>query len=569
MSRFSGFDDAYNIIEGLRHGGAAQNIRRSLTDFGSGWNALRGLTRASETFAEMTASKGFKQALSSAKEVRSLGKGHSGEAKEMVSTFRGQELRFARKTGEIGQYEVAAMRKAQETVAPDVYAAGKGRLDMELFSGQTLQAVDPSQLEGIQGRVGKAFSKVHAAGFEHADPHLGNIMLTREGNIGIIDYGSAKRLAGPRAAISAQEDIDFASKLMKARIEGTSQLAAVDPFASAWSASPGFSGFDDSYNIIEGLPHGGMGQDMRRQLTEFGSGWRGLFAAGAAATTGYFMYAGATRVKKHELLGMSYLGKTEEELYEMLTTPQSANPMWGDLLEEREPETAATVGTSFHEYAEAMKMAKGKDVKQIEKYIYSEKHGLAGYADVIYEDDTVSDIKSVGAKVFAQVKARGAPLQKSFDQVNTYAILNGSRMGKIEYHLRSDPSQKVVYEWEANEENFKQNMAKVNRVRQRINLEVVTGKLDPERLPTKLGISAQRVNDLFTTNKYSFDVEGVKEALGSFINKREQLYHDKEVSTFNQLQNVNISNMMDGNRTEYMFQAAKNGGRRHQSMGYS
>lgn len=35
--RFSGKDDAYNTIEGLRHGGWAQETRRSLTDFGSGF----------------------------------------------------------------------------------------------------------------------------------------------------------------------------------------------------------------------------------------------------------------------------------------------------------------------------------------------------------------------------------------------------------------------------------------------------------------------------------------------------------------------------------------------------
>lgn len=298
-------------------------------------------------------------------------------------------------------------------------------------------------------------------------------------------------------------------------------------------------------------------------------GWRKVMAAGGVAATSYFVYAGATRVHKHELLGMSYLGKSEEELYEMLTRPQDRTT-WRDLLEEKDRgETAATVGTAFHEYAEAMKMAKDEDVKQIEKYMYSKKYGLAGYADIIYEDDTVSDIKSVGAKVFAQVKARGAPLQKSFDQVNTYAILNESRKGRIEYHLRSDPSQKMVYEWEANEEAFKQTMAKVNRVRQRISTEIASGQLDIEKLPTKLGISAQRINDLFVTDKYSFNVEGVKSALLNFTTKREQHYRDKEVSTFNLLQNVNISSMMEGNKTEYMFQAAKDGGRRHANMGYS
>lgn len=46
-------------------------------------------------------------------------------------------------------------------------------------------------------------------------------------------------------------------------------------------------------------------------------------------------------------------------------------------------------------------------------------------------------------------------------------------------------------------------------------------------------------------------------------------YVDQKVSTFNKRQNVNIANMMDGNKTEYMFKAAKNGARRHKNMGYN
>ena len=34
-----------------------------------------------------------------------------------------------------------------------------------------------------------------------------------------------------------------------------------------------FSGKDDDYNTIEGLRHGGMAEQMRKQLTDFGSGW--------------------------------------------------------------------------------------------------------------------------------------------------------------------------------------------------------------------------------------------------------------------------------------------------------
>jgi endonuclease YncB( thermonuclease family) len=41
------------------------------------------------------------------------------------------------------------------------------------------------------------------------------------------------------------------------------------------AAALAFSGKDDNYNSIEGLPHGGFAQSGRLQLTEFGSGWRG------------------------------------------------------------------------------------------------------------------------------------------------------------------------------------------------------------------------------------------------------------------------------------------------------
>lgn len=37
-----------------------------------------------------------------------------------------------------------------------------------------------------------------------------------------------------------------------------------------------FSGKDDAYNILEGLPHGGMASQLRKQNTDFGSGYQGL-----------------------------------------------------------------------------------------------------------------------------------------------------------------------------------------------------------------------------------------------------------------------------------------------------
>ena len=568
---FSGKDDFYNTIEGLLHGGAAQTMRKSMTDFGSGWNALRGLARAGETFAEMTASKGFQQSIKEAKQIGSLGKGQFGEALEMRGKFRGQEFGFARKIGDIGEHEVAALKATQETVGPSVYASRPGAVDMEMFTGTTLAKIDPAKLEGAQGQVKKAFSAMHSAGFEHADPHLGNIMLTGEGKVGLVDFGKSRRLAGTRAFEAAAGDIDIASKLMKARISGTSQLAAIDPFAAAWDNN--IAGFDDAYNTIEGLAHGGSAQEMRKKLTEFGSGWRGLFTAGVLTPmVGYGIFEAATAVPKHQLLGMSYIAESEEELYERLTRPQGGgffSRISRDLIDEEEEfETAATVGTAFHEYIETLQMARG-DVAEIEKYIYSKKHGLAGYADLIYHDGTVSDAKSVGSKVFEQVKDRGAPLQKHFEQVNTYAILNESRKGRIDYYLRDDPSQKMTYEWEASQEAFDNTMAKVDRVRSRISADIASGKIDPDTLGVKRGITAQRISDVFVGHKYSFDAGGVSEALQNFVIKREQYHKDRSNSTLQNIERFNTIDRMSGNQSEQVFRAAHQGGRRHNNMGYS
>lgn len=42
------------------------------------------------------------------------------------------------------------------------------------------------------------------------------------------------------------------------------------------TAVDSISGRDDEYNIIEGLRHGGMAETTRKELTNFGSGWRGM-----------------------------------------------------------------------------------------------------------------------------------------------------------------------------------------------------------------------------------------------------------------------------------------------------
>jgi endonuclease YncB( thermonuclease family)/tRNA A-37 threonylcarbamoyl transferase component Bud32 len=56
---FSGRDDAYNIIEGLRHNGMATDARHSLTEFGSGYLAVAGAVGIATASAAILAVKKF------------------------------------------------------------------------------------------------------------------------------------------------------------------------------------------------------------------------------------------------------------------------------------------------------------------------------------------------------------------------------------------------------------------------------------------------------------------------------------------------------------------------------
>tara|TARA_Y100000310_G_scaffold343497_2_gene451433 strand:- start:179 stop:4609 length:4431 start_codon:yes stop_codon:yes gene_type:complete len=76
-----------------------------------------------------------------------------------------------------------------------------------------------------------------------------------------------------------------------------------------------FSGFDDDYNTIEGLSERGMASMLRKENTEFGSGWKGglgIVGMGAAAI-GTLRAFGAASGKQHQPEpdeGMGWLAKT-------------------------------------------------------------------------------------------------------------------------------------------------------------------------------------------------------------------------------------------------------------------
>lgn len=199
----SGFDDAWNTIEGLGHKGIAWKERQARTPFGSGWDALRNMTKVGEKFDDMLKGFEFAKSMKSAKIVSTLGSGQMGSAHHMRSTFRGKDFDFVRKIGGIGKEEAETMNKFSHDFAPTVYGegfspSGDRFLDMEMFHGKTMkQAANAGELQPSHlVQLSQQVKQMHLAGYAHADIHRSNVFITNEGRAALIDYGFSGPIGG-------------------------------------------------------------------------------------------------------------------------------------------------------------------------------------------------------------------------------------------------------------------------------------------------------------------------------------------------------------------------------------
>lgn len=345
----SGDDDDYNYIEGMRHAGISGSSRKQNTDFGSGWNALRGLVRAGETFEEMLSSGGFKAALGASTHVRDLGAGMFGKTTVRSAQFRGHEFDFVRKVLNTESkaktlHTVDFHREAKfatlvsESIGPNVYGVSSQHLDMELFAGTPLRSTPLEQLDKIRRPVfDDAINKLHEKGIYHSDLNPGNIMYIPEeqgpGKIGIIDFGHnlTKQHEGPSTVFTgvkkelipgggvkntpipisweeaqkadfkkAYEGFHFAKSSSEARQSGSigpvvKRLTTPEESASdVWigvqpSRIPGRPASNVNHNTIQGLPDSAVASARRGQNTggQFHSPWQGVGEFGAKAL-GFF-----------------------------------------------------------------------------------------------------------------------------------------------------------------------------------------------------------------------------------------------------------------------------------------
>lgn len=287
LSNISGKDDIYNTIEGLSHKGLASALRKIFTDFGSGWRGI--FSKVAGFFSKSARLKQARSALPS--DIRDL-------------TFFGSS-KLAKALG-------------QRIEAGGTYTAGKIE---SLLEGRILSKSVKSEL----GRLNTHISKLHSTGYRNIP-----IVFNRRsyGASDLIstayhEYGHAVTLEGVGYTKSAAEiykkymlskDTGFrefrdlmiepvkqfggnvSSEMMaesvslyRQRMAGIKKPTLAKAYFSGKPGQEGLesmsnfgrdlvqgriAGTDDPYNTIEALRHGGMAEQMRREIdVKFGSGW--------------------------------------------------------------------------------------------------------------------------------------------------------------------------------------------------------------------------------------------------------------------------------------------------------
>lgn len=302
LPKFSGFDDAYNTIRGLPHNGKAGASRRRNTHFGSGYKGDEGLTVGGILSG---ANKLFMVGASAITGYDRFGvRGAIGGAALGIGLGFGMELgKFDHAEGNLGKTlwnvglegigtSAGASMLASSMMKGAFFRGklGKYGTDEQLMGMAESLGLSPEigKAGGMYGMLGRSYrQKIETALPGKLGEILGRGVEAQTGSPHMLD---AVLQHGSIQAIPPQEFfIANARDVMSGAAAG---FVASSPIAFG---SYLFSGKDDAYNSIEGLPHKGMAGASRRQRTDFGSGYQGedqVGAFGGMVGLGATLYAG-------------------------------------------------------------------------------------------------------------------------------------------------------------------------------------------------------------------------------------------------------------------------------------
>lgn len=266
---FSGKDDNYNTIEGLRHGGMAERKRRELTDFGSGYRGLVNLFRGTPKFIDTHKAQGNKF-LSGAMEtiLESVRKAEfPNRPARHLSTYWTPNINeatgFALRT-RTGRSVVTGQLSRIKAMPNDIFVANQ----------QFLYRISRT-IHEKQGFLRNIWSNWTGRGISE-EARVEAEKLAREYWQGV-DLEKIIQEAGKGR--QGRDRLSYHTSHLEVLLPGEikpDKIWKVNKFDSKFRSIPGR---DDAYNTIEGLSHKGIAKDKRHELTDFGSGYRGIIKA--------------------------------------------------------------------------------------------------------------------------------------------------------------------------------------------------------------------------------------------------------------------------------------------------
>lgn len=216
-------------IEGMRHGGIAEQLRKKYTVFGSKTDRVRQLAKMfGMSFEELVESQGFKEAMAKGIYAGKLGEGSFGVIEKYKSSYRGHIFSFATKSVhenaeanlrtfladadkfkgiekalDLSQEARTLLELRGAPAVPEFYhlteEGGKQRMFMEFLPGKNLEHVAGAEISQVEKEsLKESLERATSKGIYNPDLHAGNIMIGPKGEVYLPDWGwtrSATELA--------------------------------------------------------------------------------------------------------------------------------------------------------------------------------------------------------------------------------------------------------------------------------------------------------------------------------------------------------------------------------------